>query len=172
MKFLTEDEAVRILPQSGKMHAGQVATKNGHTVGGDLIVAGVGITLNHDLADGALLAYDPKTQGVIVNEYLQTSDPDIYAAGDIATFPDPVFGIRRVDHWDTALSQGKAAGANMAGANEPYDSAVLLLGPLRPRYRSVGNPGRTPRHCARHDGGSLLRGALSGWLTRDRLSAR
>ncbi len=130
VKFLTEDEAVRILPQSGQMHAGRVGTKNGHTVGGDLVVAGIGINLNRELADAALLAYDAETQGVRVNEYLQTSDPDIYAAGDIAAFPDPVFGQRRIEHWDTALSQGKMAGANMAGANEAYDHVQYYFSDL------------------------------------------
>ena len=130
VKFLTEDEAVRIMPQSGSMHAGMVATKKGHTVGGDLIVAGVGITLNRGLADAAGLKTDKKTQGVAVNEYLQTSDADIYAAGDIAAFPDPVFGTRRVEHWDTALSQGKTAGANMAGAHEPYDHVQYYFSDL------------------------------------------
>ncbi len=130
VKFLTEDEAVRILPQPGTMRAGMVATKQGHTVGGDLIVAGVGIALNRTLADAALLKYDGGTQGVAVNEYLQTSDPDIYAAGDIAAFPDPVFGTRRVEHWDTALSQGQTAGANMAGANEPYDHVQYYFSDL------------------------------------------
>ena len=130
VKFLTEDEAVRILPQSGQMRAGMVATKKGHTVGGDLIVAGVGINLNRDLVDAAGLKTDKKTQGVAVNEYLQTSDPDIYAAGDIAAFPDPVFGTRRVEHWDTALSQGQTAGANMAGAHEPYDHVQYFFSDL------------------------------------------
>jgi 3-phenylpropionate/trans-cinnamate dioxygenase ferredoxin reductase subunit len=128
--FLTEDEAVRILPQSGQMKAGRVATKKGHTVGGDLVVAGIGVNLNRGLADAALLAYHPETQGVKVNEYLQTSDPDIYAVGDIAAFPDPVFGMRRVEHWDTALSQGKTAGANMAGAKEPYDHVQYFFSDL------------------------------------------
>ncbi len=130
VKFVTEDEAVRILPHSGQMHADRVATKKGHTVGGDLIIAGVGITLNRELADAALLDYDAETQGVKVNEYLQTSDPDIYAAGDIAAFPDPVFGTLRIEHWDTALSQGKTAGANMAGANEPYDHVQYYFSDL------------------------------------------
>lgn len=130
VRFLTEDEAVRILPQSGSMHAGMVATKKGHTVGGDLVVAGVGITLNLALADAAGLKTDRKTHGVVVNEYLQTSDPDIYAAGDIAAFPDPVFGTRRVEHWDTALSQGKAAGTNMAGGREPYDHVQYYFSDL------------------------------------------
>lgn len=130
VKFLTEDEAVRIMPQSGQMRAGRVATKKGHTVGGDLVVAGVGITLNADLAVEAGLKIDKETQGVAVDEYLQTSDPDIYAAGDIAAFPDPVFGTRRVEHWDTALSQGKTAGANMAGAHEPYDHVQYYFSDL------------------------------------------
>jgi 3-phenylpropionate/trans-cinnamate dioxygenase ferredoxin reductase component len=153
VKFLTGDEAVRVLPQPGQMKAGQVATKKGHTVGGDLIVAGVGINLNRDLADGAGLKSDKKTQGVVVNEYLQTSDPDIYAAGDIAAFPDPVFGVRRVEHWDTALSQGKAAGANMAGADEPYDHVQYYFSDLFDLYSEVlGNP--TP------DAHVILRGKL------------
>ena len=57
----------------------------------------------------------------MVNEYLQTSDPDIYAAGDNANFPYTALGKRmRVEHWDNALNQGKWAGRNMAGAGEPY----------------------------------------------------
>ena len=130
VKFLTEDQAARILPQAGQRRAGQVATKGGHTVGGDIVVAGIGVSLNRALADAALLDYDKTTQGVVVNEYLQTSDPDIYAAGDIAAFPDPVFGRRRVEHWDTALSQGKTAGANMAGAQEPYDHVQYFFSDL------------------------------------------
>lgn len=141
--FLTKDEAVRILPQPGQMKAGRVATKKGHTVGGDLVVAGIGVNLNRGLADGANLKLDKKTQGVVVNEFLQTSDPDIYAAGDIATFPDPVFGMRRVEHWDTALSQGKTAGANMAGAGAPYDHVQYFFSDLFDLGIEVlGNPKR------------------------------
>src|SRR5262249_9668452 len=65
-----------------------------------------------------------------VDEHLRTSAPDIYAAGDIAAFPDPVFGRQRVEHWDTAISQGKTAGANMAGANEPYDHVQYYFSDL------------------------------------------
>jgi NADPH-dependent 2,4-dienoyl-CoA reductase/sulfur reductase-like enzyme len=128
--FVTADEAVRILPVSGTQRAGSVATKHGHTVGGDLVVAGVGISLNRELADDAGLKADKDTGGVLVDEHLRTSDPDIYAAGDIAAFPDPVFGRRRVEHWDTAISLGKTAGANMAGADEPYDHVQYYFSDL------------------------------------------
>lgn len=57
----------------------------------------------------------------MVNEYLQTSSPDVYAAGDNALFPYAVLGqTMRIEHWDHALIQGKCAGRNMAGAHEPY----------------------------------------------------
>jgi NADPH-dependent 2,4-dienoyl-CoA reductase/sulfur reductase-like enzyme len=45
---------------------------------------------------------------------------DVYAAGDVAFFPDQVLGPRRIEHWDNAITQGKHAGRNMAGANEPF----------------------------------------------------
>jgi len=121
VKLMTEDEATRILPRGGELRAGSVVTKSGHTVAGDLVVIAIGIEPNISLARGAGLALDEATGGVTVDEYLGTSDPHIYAAGDSASFPDPVFGRCRVEHWDTAFSQGQTVGANMAGAHEPYD---------------------------------------------------
>lgn len=59
--------------------------------------------------------------GIVVNEYLETSQPDIYAAGDNAFFPYQALGKQmRIEHWDNALSQGMWAGRNMAGAREPF----------------------------------------------------
>ncbi len=127
VKLMTEDEATRILPRGGELHAGSVATKSGHTVAADLVVIAIGIEPNISLAREAGLALDEATGGVTVDEYLGTSDPHIYAAGDIASFPDPVFGRRRVEHWDTAFSQGQTVGANMAGAHEPYDHVQYVF---------------------------------------------
>lgn len=96
---------------------------NRETLNVDLVVMGVGIRLNTGLAQEAGLAID-ENKAVLVDEYLRTSDPSIYAAGDIAAWPDPVFGRRlRVEHWDVAYHQGLRAGRNMAGDEEPY--AVL-----------------------------------------------
>jgi NADPH-dependent 2,4-dienoyl-CoA reductase/sulfur reductase-like enzyme len=59
--------------------------------------------------------------GITVNEFLQSSSPDIYAAGDNANFPYQALGRRmRVEHWDNAVNQGKTAGMNMAGAHTAY----------------------------------------------------
>jgi 3-phenylpropionate/trans-cinnamate dioxygenase ferredoxin reductase subunit len=85
-----------------------------------MVVAGVGVTLNLELAQAAGLEVDPK-DGVIVDEFLQTSHPDIFAAGDIACFPDLVLGRRwHVEHHLNAKWQGQTAGKVMAGQREPY----------------------------------------------------
>jgi NADPH-dependent 2,4-dienoyl-CoA reductase/sulfur reductase-like enzyme len=86
-------------------------TRGGQEILSDLIIVGIGITPNIALAQSAGLETG---NGVVVNQFLQTSDPDIYAAGDIAFFPEAVLGPRRIEHWDNALNQGKHAGRNMA----------------------------------------------------------
>jgi 3-phenylpropionate/trans-cinnamate dioxygenase ferredoxin reductase component len=92
-------------------------TRAGREVRSDLIVVGIGIEPDVQLARAAGLATG---NGVVVNALLQSSDPDIFAAGDIAFFPQPTIGPRRIEHWDNALHQGKQAGRNMAGAGEPF----------------------------------------------------
>jgi hypothetical protein len=86
------------------------------TLAVDMVVMGVGIRLNTELAADAGLELTERSE-VIVDPYLRTSDPDIYAAGDIAAWPDPTFDKRlRVEHWDVARRQGLRAGRNMAAA--------------------------------------------------------
>jgi len=102
----------------------------------DLIVAGIGITPNIQLAQAAGLSIG---NGVLVNEFLQTSQPDIYAAGDIAFSPQKILGARRVEHWDNAVSQGKHAGRNMAGANQPFTYIPFFFSDLFEfGYEAVG----------------------------------
>ncbi|WP_225744784.1 NAD(P)/FAD-dependent oxidoreductase [Marinilactibacillus sp. Marseille-P9653] len=91
---------------------------NGNTVEADSIVLGLGVTPVLDLAKDAGLDID---DGVIVDEYLRTSDPDIYSAGDIASYPDPILGRQRIEHVDHARNSGTAVGKIMAGINKPYD---------------------------------------------------
>lgn len=84
----------------------------------DVVVAGLGITAETSLAETAGLSV---ANGVIVNEFLQTDDPDIYAAGDVASIPMPALGIRqRVEHEENANLSGYLAGKAMAGEAEPY----------------------------------------------------
>jgi len=84
----------------------------------DLVVVGIGVGPNASLAEAAGLDTD---NGVLVDEQLRTSDPDIYAIGDVANHQHPVLGRRiRVEHWDTAIGQGEHVAAVMMGKDEPY----------------------------------------------------
>lgn len=84
----------------------------------DVLVVGIGAVPSTELAEQAGLDVDG---GILVDEYLRTSDPDIYAIGDVANQQHPVLGRRiRVEHWDTAIEQGKVAAHNLAGGREQY----------------------------------------------------
>lgn len=91
---------------------------DGTTVVADLVVVGIGVTPNTSLADYAGLKVD---NGIVVDELLRTSHPDVFAAGDVANAHHPTLGRHlRVEHWDNAIAQGRAAARNMLGAGEPY----------------------------------------------------
>jgi len=92
-------------------------------------VMGVGIRLNTALAREAGLEMGDR-DAVVVDERLRTSDPDIYAAGDIAAWPDPTFGRLRVEHWDVARAQGLRAGRNMAGEERAYTTLPYFFSDL------------------------------------------
>ncbi len=92
---------------------------------------GVGITLNTELAAEAGLDRREPDHALLVDDQLRTSHPDIYAAGDIAAWPDETFHKRlRVEHWDVARAQGLQAGRNMAGAAETYDTLPYFFSDL------------------------------------------
>jgi NADPH-dependent 2,4-dienoyl-CoA reductase/sulfur reductase-like enzyme len=93
--------------------------KSGREILVDHVVAGIGILPNISLAEGAGIEVD---NGILVDKYMQTNQPDIYAAGDVANIYNPVLEMRlRVEHEDNALTSGQAAGRNMAGEAVPYD---------------------------------------------------
>lgn len=95
----------------------RIRLADGTSITADAAVIGVGVLPRTGLAEAAGLEVD---NGVVVDEHLRTSDPDVYAAGDVASYPDALLGRRRVEHVDHAEKSGEHAGKAMAGADEAY----------------------------------------------------
>jgi NADPH-dependent 2,4-dienoyl-CoA reductase/sulfur reductase-like enzyme len=112
-------------------------TSSGREIAAQAIVAGIGLLPNTELAKTAGLLTG---NGIIVDRYLLTSQPGIYAAGDVAEFYNPVLGKRlRVEHEDNANSMGLQAGRNMAGASEAYTHLPFFYSDLfELGYEAVG----------------------------------
>ncbi|WP_415977111.1 NAD(P)/FAD-dependent oxidoreductase [Rhodococcus sp. 077-4] len=95
----------------------QLQLDDGSAVEADGVAFGLGVRPSSELAEAAGLTVD---DGIVVDEFLRTEDVRVYAAGDVASYPDAILGRRRIEHVDNATEMGKAAGRNMAGAAEPY----------------------------------------------------
>lgn len=112
-------EGVERLEGDGRV--GRVVTTGGEAIDADLVVAGVGVRPNAELAEDAGLPVD---NGILVNERLETNVPGVFAAGDVANHEHPVFGRRiRVEHFDNASRMGAAAAGNMLGRGASFDDA-------------------------------------------------
>lgn len=141
-------------------------------VSADLVAVGVGIVLNTELAESAGLKVD---RGIVVDERLRTSAPDVYAAGDIARFYSPTMKrTMRVEHYDVAEKQGAVAGANMAGGrasfgelpyffSNQYDLEINAYGDLSSRTSTVlrGEMGSKAGFLQFYFNGTTLDGVLS-----------
>jgi 3-phenylpropionate/trans-cinnamate dioxygenase ferredoxin reductase subunit len=137
------EKGVEFVPEdvvSGMEEAGQrftVHTRAGRSFDVDGVIAGIGIRPNLALARRAGLNVE---DGIIVDEHLRTSAPDVFAAGDVANFFHAALGKRvRVEHEDNALHMGKLAGRNMAGAQESYTHVPMFYSDLFDLgYEAVG----------------------------------
>lgn len=111
--FVTSAMATEIHGENGRVQS--VGTKDGTSYPCDFVCVGIGIVPNVELANDAGLSVD---NGVVVNQFMQTSDPDVYSGGDVVNYFDPVFERRRrVEHWGHAEYCGQIAGRNMAEGN-------------------------------------------------------
>jgi 3-phenylpropionate/trans-cinnamate dioxygenase ferredoxin reductase component len=124
----------RVGSRDGRLHL----TGGGEPLAADAVVAGLGIEPAVDLARQIGLEVG---DGVVVDEYLRTSRENIYAAGDVANFPNPALNRRlRVEHEDNANTMGETAGRNMAGARRRYDHLPFFYSDLFDLgYEAVGD---------------------------------
>ncbi|MBI3004589.1 MAG: FAD-dependent oxidoreductase [Ignavibacteriales bacterium] len=134
LQLFANDALASIEKRDGKY---LIRTSNGKELVADGVVAGIGIQPHIELASAVGLSVD---NGIHVDEYLRTSRPDIYAAGDVANFYNPALGKRiRVEHEDNATSMGDTAGKNMAGSSLPYHHLPFFYSDLfELGYEAVG----------------------------------
>jgi NAD(P)H-nitrite reductase large subunit len=115
-------ELEEIMGRNG--HVEGVRTKDGRTIGCKMVAIAIGIRPRVKIARESGLDVE---RGILVNEYLQTSAPDIYAAGDVAQVFDPFTGKYVIDSlWEPARQQGRTAGVNMTGGREAYTKTVAF----------------------------------------------
>ncbi len=121
------DHGVQMLPDTrvesfeGARQVQRVRTVDGRAIECDFVVVGVGATPNTELAAGTGIAVD---NGIVADEFLQTSVEGVFAAGDVANARHPLFGQLRVEHWANALHQGPTAARNMLGGVDPGDRVL------------------------------------------------
>lgn len=130
----TGEGLASLMQSAGKV---LVKTTRGEEIAVDVIVAGLGIQPNVDIAEQAGVHVE---NGILVDEMLRTNVPDIFAAGDVANFYNPQLGTRiRVEHEDNANSMGAAAGRSMAGQGTPYTHLPFFYSDLfQLGYEAVG----------------------------------
>ncbi len=115
VQLVTEDQVAGF---EGSDHLTRVITANGTRIDCDLAVVGIGIEPAVEAFRSSQIALD---NGILVDESCRTSAPDVYAAGDLANHLHPVFGRLRVEHYNNAEKQGRAAARAVLGDRRPYD---------------------------------------------------
>lgn len=152
-------EIAKLIGKRGRLRA--VETTQGETIRCDILGVSIGVRPRVQLAQAAGLEID---RGILVNEFLETSAPDVYAAGDVAQVTDPLTGQANLDVlWSIALEQGRNAGLNMAGRKTPYRKTVpfnvtRLAGIVT---TLIGAVGRVKEHDA--DVVAITRGDSETW---------
>jgi NAD(P)H-nitrite reductase large subunit len=126
VEVIHNDELECVVPNNGV--PGYVKTKKGREIQVDMIGVGLGITLNTQFLAGTPIEI---RGGVVVDEYLETNVPGVYAAGDVAEFFDPTINSHHtMGTWDNAMGHGRIVAVNMAGGHQPYVDVPTYTSPL------------------------------------------
>jgi apoptosis-inducing factor 3 len=163
------------------LEPGTVVLQHGERLGSDFVVAGVGVRPVTALAEKAGLRSD---DGIVVDSFLETSAPGVYAIGDAARWPDPRGGGRvRIEHWVVAQRQGQAVARTMVGERAPftavpffwthlYDVAISYVGHAE-RWDTIQISGRfEDRDCAvRYSAGGRVAAVATVFRNRESLEA-
>ena len=154
----------------GSDRVGTVVTTAGAELPADVVVVGIGVTPNVGLAESAGLEVG---NGVVTDSALRTSDPDIFAAGDVASSYVPLLGRHlRVDHWSNALNGGKAAGYSMLGQQVEYNRVPYFYSDqydLGMECAGLPSPGTYDQVVYRGDSDALE--FIAFWLNEGKLVA-
>jgi len=142
-----------------------VEAKGGLCIEADMAVVGVGVVPNVDFLADSGLALD---NGVVVSERFETRAADVYAAGDVANFYDPLYGRRRrIEHWSNANHQGTEVGKILAGQRGRYNTVSSFFSEVfRATIKVFGDTSRSDESCAE---GSLESGFLASFGDAGRL---
>ena len=120
-KVITEDTVVKILGEDGVQGA---ELKGGGSLDCGMVVFAIGVIPNTEILKGTDVDVD---DGILVDKNMQTTDPDIYAAGDVVEIPDMIAGERRpIAIWPNSRRQGDIAGENMSGGSEEYEGSFAM----------------------------------------------
>jgi NADPH-dependent 2,4-dienoyl-CoA reductase/sulfur reductase-like enzyme len=142
-----------------------VEAKSGLCVEADIAVVGVGVIPNVDFLEGSGVLLD---NGVVVNDRFETAAPEVYAAGDVANFFDPLYGRqRRIEHWSNANYQGTEVGKLLAGQDGGYDTVSSFFSEVFGTTIKVF--GDTSRGVQLPAEGSVESGFLAGYGDEGRL---
>jgi 3-phenylpropionate/trans-cinnamate dioxygenase ferredoxin reductase component len=163
---ILKSSAVKELRGEGTVHSAVLS--DGQTVVCDLVVAGLGVEPAIELASsGGLDVGD----GILVNEFLQTSQSDIFAAGDVANYQDVLFGKRRrVEHWDNAVSQGQYCARSMMGDATPFKHVPYFFSDVFDlSYEYWGDSSSADQIV--HRGGTSSNSFSVWWLRQERVVA-
>ena len=158
----------RVTRLTGRGRAEGVETNSGERLASDFVVSGIGAVPETGLFDDTGVAIK---DGIVVNQYLETSVPGVYAAGDVANYRDALTGKqRRVEHWDNAVMQGRHATRVMMGAREPFEHVPYFFSDVFDlSYEVWGDSSGADRSVVRGDPDSASFSVW--WLREGRLTA-